>query len=496
MTHTDSTFSGKASFDHTDLRVADFTCGVFKAAVGFTESKIGPGTIMDRASMPNATGLARLAYNGIPSDQEEQWLPAPKAHPEILTEKEARSLLSAIVRQLSSVVSKGGGAGDDDDDDDDGDSDDNGDEDDSSIAGMVDKMVSAMAAKGFGQDLELAACLGMLAVSGKARKGVSGDLKALAMTLKDIVLAQVSLQKKLLLALKEGVVKVPEQSKDQASASAVKVKMSLLAVLQKAQSELRDKARDRGGAQSEPVKHIDDGQLTVSVVSADGTAEGPVGVVLMMADLLTELFDLYSAGLKAACELARVLTGKPHMPAVEVGRPQVLPQVAPPSEFDVLEEKANEQLAKLKEATVDTLHKVRGGFEGARDAGEDAAEAALANAAKSIEGMIEKMIIEFCESGQDAVLEIKAKLLAMAKEKANKTFKEAYEKAQKYRCCSALQRMWWMFRELDPLVLTKHINEMEQILSLVNGLFELEVKDTNLDEVTCALQHATPRTQY
>jgi hypothetical protein len=169
--------------------------------------------------------------------------------------------------------------------------------------------------------------------------------------------------------------------------------------------------------------------------------------------------------------------------------------VGPPSEFDVLEEKANEQLAKLKEATFGTLHKVRGGFEGAREAGEDAAEAALANAAESIEGMIEKMITEFCESGQDAVLEIKAKLLAMAKEKANKTFKEAYEKAQKYRCCSALQRTWWMFRELDPLVLTKHINEMEQTLSLVNGLFELEVKDTNLDEVSCALQHAT-RTQY
>jgi hypothetical protein len=244
------------------------------------------------------------------------------------------------------------------------------------------------------------------------------------------------------------------------------------------------------------VQHADDGQIEltvspISVVSAESTVEGPVGVVLMMADLLTELFDLYSAGLKAACELARVLTGKP---AVGVGRPQYT-QVGPPSEFDVLEEKANEQLAKLKEATVSTLHKVRGGFEGARDAGEDAAEAALANAAESIEGMIEKMITEFCESGQDAVLEIKAKLLAMAKEKANKTFKEAYEKAQKYRCCSALQRTWWMFRELDPLVLTKHINEMEQILSLVNGLFELEVKDTNLDEVSCALQHAT-RTQY
>jgi len=385
--------------------------------------------------MPNATGLAELAYNGIPSDQKEQWLPAPPAHPGILTEKEARSLVSAIVRQLSSVVGKGDGAGDDDDDDDDddgdGDSDDNGDEDDSAIAGMV----HAMSANGFGQDLELAACLGMLAVSGKARKGVSSDLKALAIKLKGIVLAQVSLQKKLLLAPKEGVVKVLEQSKDQASAPAVKGKMSLLAVLQKEQSELR-KAPDRGGAQSEPVQHADDGQIEltvspISVVSAESTAEGPVGVVLMMVDLLTELFDLYSAGLKAACELARVLTGKPHVLAVEVGRPQV----APLSEFDVLEEKANEQLAKLKEATVGTLHKVRGGFEGARDAGEDAAEAALANAAKSIEGMIEKMITEFCESGQDAVLEIKAKLLAMAKEKANKTFKEAYEKAQKYRCC-------------------------------------------------------------
>jgi hypothetical protein len=93
------------------------------------------------------------------------------------------------------------------------------------------------------------------------------------------------------------------------------------------------------------------------------------------------------------------------------------------------------------------------------------------------------MVTQFCESGQEAVLVIKAKLLASAKKKANKTFGESYEKAQKYRCCSALQRMWWMFRELDPLVLTKHINEMEQILALVNGLFELEVKDTNLDEV-------------
>eukprot|EP00935_MAST-01C_sp_MAST-1C-sp1_P000241 g241.t1 len=125
-------------------------------------------------------------------------------------------------------------------------------------------------------------------------------------------------------------------------------------------------------------------------------------------------------------------------------------------------------------AAADEVH------ERARMAAEDRREAKLLITQRLADlehvGNIEE-IIDLC---QGTLIVVQTKLVEVTQETIEKLFDDGYARLSNF---GWLRKLWHVMVEFDPVELDRHADEVEQMIELIKSLYELEVKDSNLDEV-------------
>jgi hypothetical protein len=98
-----------------------------------------------------------------------------------------------------------------------------------------------------------------------------------------------------------------------------------------------------------------------------------------------------------------------------------------------------------------------------------------------MEALLKEVLQNFYETFKTSIGKIKKKLVDVARKETKRKFTEGYAKIRKYW---VFRKVWNVTMELDTYELNRHLREVEQVSELVQGLFDLELKVENLDEVS------------
>jgi hypothetical protein len=428
MTFKNAKFAGGLNLIHAQIlsskEWATFQGATISSDLYLMDAKVVDssfaGALMGDSSIHD---LDRIAYNGSSGDADH-WLPSP--YPTELgrsaeNEKKSRGLCVQLGYLICQTVLGGGSGknnGDDNDNDDSGDDTDDGDDGDDD----TDSSADVVEAAGLPQvhclwiaDLKLIAYLGMLCqCKGQVAVSVRGELHALITLLR----VQMDVQKQLLKAqtasakgdVKSSVVRAANATKDVAIAS-----------------EKNRRWRKLIGAGREVVEMANAlTQPTVPTVQRRRTNKQvtPVEDVHVL-ELAAHLSELYEAGAELVANIVGLLEG---------GEDKETKSSA--SVSDLVEEAqrlGQDARMKLKESgTVE----------------------------ERLREFVTTMIAGFSDCFKESLIELKQRLLNVAKHHAHKTLDDGFTRLRTYPWW---QRLWKTVMQFDTLELNKHVDEIEQV---------------------------------
>jgi hypothetical protein len=97
-----------------------------------------------------------------------------------------------------------------------------------------------------------------------------------------------------------------------------------------------------------------------------------------------------------------------------------------------------------------------------------------------VDTVVQDFVKAFTQTCKGSLERVKRLTLDAVKAHIGMYFNNGYTQLQK---CSKLKQMWCALTEFDPSTLHEHLDEIEQHIELLKGVFDLEVKAENLDEV-------------